>query len=72
MVEDALVVLRGREEDEVLAIDEREDRCLFAVEELLHEDGGAGGAEDLAVQHVAKGGLRFVAGLGDDHALAGG
>ena len=68
-VEDPLVVLRRRQRHDVLAVAERQQRELFAREELLQHDGRLAEAplaeEDL--DRVARGGLR----VADDHALAG-
>ena len=68
-VEDALVVLRRRERHRTLAVAEREQRELLALEELLQDHLGL--AEALLTEEHVDGvaGLALV--LGDDHALAG-
>ena len=70
-VEGALVVLRGGERHHGLAVGEREQRALGAVEGLLHDDGGTGLAERAreALVHAGQG---LLGGLGHDHALARG
>ena len=71
-VEDALVVLRTRQQDGVLAVNHREDGTLFSVKELLDQDLRAGGAELVGDEHVVDRGLGVRHCLGDDNALAGG
>ncbi len=57
---DALVVLRGGEEDGVPAVTEGEEGELVAVKELFEDDLGDGRAEECAGEHVVGGraGLR--------------
>ena len=69
-VEDALVVLRRGERHRALAVAQRQQRELLAVEELL--DDHVGRAEDLALEHVDERLARLGLVLGDHHALAGG
>ena len=57
-VADALVVLRRGERDRGLAVAQREERGLLAVEELLDHDLGAGRAQAAAEHHV-DGRVRF-------------
>ena len=69
-VEDPLVVLGGGERDDVLAVADRQQRELLAIEELLGDDGGRAeaplGEED--VDRIA----RLDLARADDHALARG
>ena len=69
-VEDPLVVLRGSERDDVLAVAERQQRQLLAVEELLEHDLGLAEAllDEEGLDRLARLGLA----RGDDHALARG
>ena len=69
-VEDALVVLRGRERHGALAVAEREQRELLALEELLEHHLGVAEAL-LGEEHVERR-ARLALVLGDDHALARG
>ena len=71
-VEDALVVLRGGEHDDVVAVSEGEDGRLLAVEEFLHEHARAGGAERAAHHRLIDRVFRLVQRLADQHALARG
>ena len=69
-VERALVVLSRCERDHGLAVGEREQRALGAVEHLLDHDGGPCIAERTgeALAHALE---RLLGGLCHDHALAG-
>ena len=67
-VEDALVVLRGRERHGALAVAERQQRELLALEELLQHHLGLAEAL-LAEEHVDRL-ARLALVLGDDHSLA--
>ena len=71
VVIDALVVLRGGEKGDAFAVDEGEERGLFAFEEGLDEERGAGRAELVVVEDGADRGFGLGARLGDDNALAG-
>ena len=70
-VEHALVVLRGDQRDRGLAVAEREERRLLAVEEFLDHHLGAGVAQAAAEHHVDRR-FRLGHGLRHHHALAGG
>ena len=59
-VEGALVILRAGQRHDVLAVGQREEAGLLAVEEFLHHDFGARRAE-AAVEHEVDGAMRFVA-----------
>ena len=67
---DPLVVLRGRQRDRALAVAQREQRELLALEELLEHDLGR--AEAAVVEERLERRARVVLGLADDHALARG
>ena len=69
-VEDALVVLRRRERHRALAVAQREQRQLLALQELLQHDLGLAEAL-LGEEHVHRL-ARLALVLGDDHALARG
>ena len=71
-VEGALVVLRADQRQDVLAVAQREEAHLLADQELLDHDRGAGRAEAVARQHVARRLDRLLDRLGHDDALAGG
>jgi hypothetical protein len=60
------------QDDVVAARHDDEERGLLAEQAVLDEDLAAGGAEFVAREHVAHGGLGLGEGLGDDHALARG
>ena len=66
------MVLRAGQRQHVLAVGQREEADLLALDEFLDHDRGAGGAEAVARQHVAHGLDRLRDGLGHDHALARG
>ena len=70
-VADALVVLRGAERNDILAVGDREEARFLAGQKFLDHHFRPGLAK-AAVEHVADRRLGFVAGFGDDHALAGG
>ena len=72
VVEGTLVVLRGDQRQDVLAVTEREEAHLLADQEFLDHDRGAGRAEAVARQHVARRLDRLLDRLGHDDALAGG
>ena len=65
------MVLRAAERHDRRAVGQREEARFLAVHEFLDHHFGAGFAE-LAAEHVGERGLGLGAGLGDDHALAGG
>jgi hypothetical protein len=67
-VADPLVVLRRRERDGTLAVAERQERDLFAVEELLDDDLRR--AEAAVVEEHRECSARLDLALADDHALA--
>ena len=67
-VEDSLVVLRRRQRHRALAVAEREERQLLALEELLEDDLGL--AEALLGEEDVDRLARLALVLGDDHALA--
>jgi hypothetical protein len=71
-VADALVVLRGRQDDVIAAGDDDENGGFFADEAVLDQDLAAGGAEFIARKHVVHSGLGFGEGLRDDDPFAGG
>ena len=68
-VEHALVVLRRRKKHGVLAIHEREDRTLLAVQELLDQHFRAGRAKLVPDEHVVNRVFRLLGRFRDDHAL---
>ena len=71
-VEGALVVLRADQRQRMLAVAQREEARLLADQEFLDHHRGAGGAEAVARQHVARRLDRLLDRLGHDDALAGG
>src|SRR5487761_1501988 len=71
-VADALVVLRRGEAERALAVDQREVADLLALEEILDDDLGAGGAEFLRHHRGIDGGQRLARGRRHRDALAGG
>ncbi len=70
-VADALVILRGRQRQRVLAVDEGEEARLLAFEEFLDDDLAAGLAEGAGEAGVDRR-LGLGARRGDGDALAGG
>ena len=71
LVERALVVLRRGERERGLAVDQREEARLLAVEKFLDDDLLAGVAED-AEEEIVDRPRSLLDRLGDDHAFAGG
>ena len=71
-LEQALVILGDREQLDVPAVRDREDRDFLALEERLDDDGGPGIAEDALAEHGADRGGGFAARETDDGSLAGG
>ena len=71
-VKDTLVILTGRQRQDVLAVNHDDEAGFLAIEELLDHDAGAGVTQLVAGQHVVDGGMRFFQVHGDDHPLAGG
>ena len=67
----ALVILRGRHGQDVLAVGHDDEARFLARQEFLDDHQVAGRAE-LAVEHRLGGGDRLVGRVDDDHALAGG
>ncbi len=67
---DALVVARRRERERGLAVAQREQRQLGALEELLDDDRDV--AEALVLEHLGQRRAGLVLALGDHDALAGG
>ncbi len=69
-VADALVVLRRSERDGVLAVAQREERRLFALQELLDDNLGSRSPHAAAEHHVHRG-FRLGERHRDDDALSG-
>jgi hypothetical protein len=69
---DALVILRGRERRDVLAVAEAEEADLVAFEELLDDHLPFGLAQQRTGEEALGGLDRGAARLADEHALAGG
>ncbi len=69
-VADALVILRGGEREEALAVGDDVEARLLAWEELLDDDGATRIAERAFAHRGAHRGERLVRGLGDDDPLA--
>ena len=70
-VADALVILRARKRDDILAVAEGEEACFLAVHEFLDHDGMTA-LPEAAFEHEVDGLVRLGLACGDDHALAGG
>ena len=65
------MILRGRERQRRLAVDQREEARLLTGKEFLDDEFGAGLAEGAGETGI-DGGFGSLLGLGDGHALAGG
>ena len=70
-VTNPLVVLRGAEGQDILAVGDREEARFLTGQKFLEHHFRAGRAK-AAVEHVADRCLGLVAGFGNDHAFAGG
>ena len=70
-IADPLVVLRGTERHDILAVADRKEAHLFAGHKFLDDHLGTGIAKPPA-EHMFDRVARFSLGFGDDHALAGG
>ena len=71
-VAESFVVLGGRHDVEVGAVAEREDRHLGTEESLLEQHLAPASPNRPSTRISLIASARLVAGLGDDHALAGG
>ena len=72
VVGDALVVLRRHQRHDALAVAHHQERQLFALQTFFQHHARSGLAQHLAAEHLFGGALRFVLGLRDDDAFAGG
>ncbi len=70
VVEQALVVLARGEDEDVVPVEECEDRDLCAVDFLFYEDRLTRIAKRLVDEHLACRGDGLLVGLGDDDPLA--
>src|SRR5436305_19657 len=68
----SLVAAGGRERDDVLAVAQREQRELVALEPLLDQHPPAGRAEAVVDERGRHGGVGLGGGRADDDALARG
>ena len=66
------MVLRRSQGSDALAVADHQKRKLLAFETFFQHHRRAGGAENFAAQHFGGDHSGFLAGLGNDHALAGG
>ncbi len=70
-VEQALVVLAGRERQRVPAVAHDDEARFLAGQEVLDDDARAAGAERVADEHRSDRGFGFGDAAGDDDTLAG-
>ena len=72
VVENGLVILRGRIDEVVVTVAEDDEADLFTLQELLEYDAAAGVTDELSRQHGLRGFAGFLLALGQHDALARG